>query len=58
LREDCGYCSQSRVSKAEIPKYKLVTPDQILDGRQVGRPATFKNLLHGDFRTFARRSGT
>ena len=30
--EDCGYCSQSRVSKAEIPRYALVTPDQILDG--------------------------
>ena len=30
--EDCGYCSQSRVSKAEIPRYPLVTAEQILDG--------------------------
>jgi len=30
--EDCGYCSQSRVSKAEIPRYALLPADQILDG--------------------------
>ncbi|MCE5267005.1 MAG: biotin synthase BioB [Planctomycetaceae bacterium] len=30
--EDCGYCAQSRVSKADIPKYKLLTADEILDG--------------------------
>ena len=30
--EDCGYCSQSRVSKAEISRYALLLPDQILDG--------------------------
>jgi biotin synthase len=30
--EDCGYCSQSRVSKAEIPRYSLLTADEILDG--------------------------
>jgi len=30
--EDCGYCSQSNVSKAEIPKYGLLPPDEILDG--------------------------
>ena len=30
--EDCGYCSQSRVSKAEISRYALLPPDQILDG--------------------------
>src|SRR3990170_1970600 len=30
--EDCGYCSQSRVSKAEIPRYNLVTAEQVLDG--------------------------
>ena len=32
MREDCGYCSQSRVSKAEISRYALLPPDQILDG--------------------------
>jgi biotin synthase len=30
--EDCGYCAQSRVSKAEISRYHLVTAKQILDG--------------------------
>jgi len=30
--EDCGYCSQSRVSKAEIPVYDMLRPEEILDG--------------------------
>ncbi len=30
--EDCGYCSQSRVSKAEIPVYDLLKPEEILEG--------------------------
>ena len=30
--EDCGYCSQSRVSEAEIPRYELLGPEQVLDG--------------------------
>lgn len=30
--EDCGYCSQSRVSRAEIPRYNLIDPQQILAG--------------------------
>lgn len=30
--EDCGYCSQSRVSKAEISRFALLPRDQILDG--------------------------
>jgi biotin synthase len=33
--EDCGYCSQSRVSKADIPRYSLVTADEVLDGARV-----------------------
>ena len=33
--EDCGYCSQSRVSKAEIPRYHLVAADEILDGARI-----------------------
>lgn len=28
--EDCGYCSQSRISKADIETYRLVTSDEIL----------------------------
>ncbi len=31
-REDCGYCSQSRVSKADIARYALLPADQILAG--------------------------
>jgi biotin synthase len=33
--EDCGYCSQSRVSKAEIPQYRLVTAEEILEGARI-----------------------
>ena len=32
--EDCGYCSQSKVSEAEIPKYNLLTREKLLDGAQ------------------------
>ena len=32
--EDCGYCAQSRVSRAEIPRYCLIGPEQILAGAQ------------------------
>lgn len=30
--EDCGYCSQSKVSEAEIPKYNILSRDKILAG--------------------------
>ncbi len=30
--EDCGYCSQSSVSKAPIEKYNLLTKAQLIDG--------------------------
>jgi biotin synthase len=30
--EDCGYCSQSKISMAEIPKYNLVDEAKLLDG--------------------------
>lgn len=33
--EDCGYCSQSKVSTAEIPKYNLLSRDKLLDGAKV-----------------------
>ena len=33
--EDCGYCAQSRVSKAEIPRYRLVTADEIREGARI-----------------------
>ncbi|HRX83216.1 MAG TPA: biotin synthase BioB, partial [Pirellulaceae bacterium] len=30
--EDCSYCSQSKVSDAEIPKYNFLSRDKILEG--------------------------
>ena len=32
--EDCGYCSQSKVSEAEIPRYSLLSPAKLLEGAQ------------------------
>lgn len=33
--EDCGYCSQSKVSDAEIPKYRLLSAEKLLDGARM-----------------------
>ena len=33
--EDCGYCSQSRVSKADIPVYKLQSVEQLAEGARL-----------------------
>ncbi len=33
--EDCGYCSQSKVSDAEIPKYNLLSEQKLLEGAKV-----------------------
>jgi biotin synthase len=33
--EDCSYCSQSKVSEAEIPRYNLLSRDKLLDGARV-----------------------
>lgn len=33
--EDCGYCSQSKVSEAEIPRYNLLDEQKLLDGARV-----------------------
>lgn len=33
--EDCGYCAQSRVSKAEIARYHLVDADEIVEGARL-----------------------
>ncbi len=30
--EDCAYCAQSRVASAEIPRYRLLPPEQIIEG--------------------------
>src|SRR3972149_7015436 len=33
--EDCGYCSQSKVSEAEIPRYNLLSRDKLLAGARM-----------------------
>lgn len=33
--EDCSYCSQSKVSEAEIPKYNILSREKLLDGARV-----------------------
>lgn len=33
--EDCHYCSQSKISDAEIPKYNLLSRDKLLDGARM-----------------------
>jgi biotin synthase len=33
--EDCSYCSQSKVSEAEIPRYNLLSRDKLLDGARL-----------------------
>jgi len=35
--EDCSYCSQSKDSKAEIPKYNILQADKLLDGARIAR---------------------
>ena len=32
--EDCAYCSQSKVSSADIPRYNLLSAEKLLDGAQ------------------------
>lgn len=32
--EDCGYCSQSKVATSAIPRYNLLSPDNLLAGAQ------------------------
>ena len=39
--EDCGYCSQSKVSEAEIPRYNLLNEERLMEGagrRRSARP--------------------
>jgi biotin synthase len=33
--EDCGYCSQSKISDAEIPRYNLLNAEKLLDGARL-----------------------
>jgi biotin synthase len=33
--EDCSYCSQSKVSDAEIPRYNLLNREKLMDGARI-----------------------
>jgi len=33
--EDCGYCSQSKISNAPIEKYRMLSAEQLLDGARI-----------------------
>src|SRR4029079_10064050 len=35
--EDCTYCSQSKVSEAEIPRYNLLNSEKLLDGARLAQ---------------------
>src|SRR5690349_4124903 len=40
--EDCSYCSQSKVSEAEIPRYNILSRDKLLDGARIARERNSK----------------
>ena len=54
--EDCGYCSQSKVSEAEIPRYNLLEPRQAARRRPPRRRAEGPHVLHRDLRPRAERA--
>src|SRR5688572_26499107 len=33
--EDCSYCSQTKISEAEIPRYNLLSREKLLDGARL-----------------------
>jgi len=48
--EDCAYCSQSRRSRADVPRYGLLDPARILDGARLAaerRAATYCIVTSG-----------
>ncbi len=42
--EDCGYCSQSKVSEAEIPRYNLLSADKLLDAARLAAERNSKTF--------------
>ena len=42
--EDCGYCSQSKVSTAEIPRYNLLSAEKLLAGAQAAHERQAKTF--------------
>jgi biotin synthase len=48
--EDCAYCSQSKVSEADIPRYSLLNRDKLLDGARAAaanRSKTYCIVISG-----------
>ena len=45
--EDCSYCSQSKNSKAEIPKYNFLSRDKILEGARRAHDAVDERASGG-----------
>ena len=48
--EDCGYCAQSRVSKADIPRYRLITADEVFEGARTAaerKAKTYCTVISG-----------
>ncbi len=48
--EDCGYCSQSRVSRAEISSYNLISAEQLVNGARTAaqrRAKTYCMVISG-----------
>jgi len=41
--EDCGYCSQSKVSDAEIPQYNILSRDKMLEGARIAHERQAKS---------------
>ena len=54
--EDCGYCSQSKVSEAEIPRYNLLNRDEAAGRRRGGCRAQGQDLLHRHLRPRPERA--
>ena len=42
--EDCGYCSQSRLSTADISKYAMVSQDRLLEGARAAKESKAKRF--------------
>ena len=49
-REDCGYCPQSAVSRAESPEYDILRPEKLLEGAALAaerRARTYCTVISG-----------
>ncbi len=48
--EDCGYCSQSKVAEAEIPRYNILSESRLMDGARAAaerKAATYCLVISG-----------